>query len=133
VVAAKSSVELARKYLQDLPTGGKTPLPHGLMKGYEVIQKELTRDPDTYPFFILISDGRENVCLHRESALEETIEIASHIKAEGIHSTVIDTEIGAIRFGFARRISDALGARHLKLEDLRSDSIVNAVKLSTGM
>ena len=46
---------------------------------------------------------------------------------------MIDTEVGAIRFGFARQISDALGARHLKLEDLRSDSIVNAVKFSTGM
>ena len=133
ILPPTSSVELARKYLQNLPTGGKTPLPHGLMKGYEVIQKELRRDPDVYPFFILISDGRANVCLHGESALEETLEIASHIKAEGIQSTVIDTEAGAIRFGFARQISDALGARHLKLEDLRSDSIVNAVKLSTGM
>ena len=128
-----SSVELARKYLQDLPTGRKTPLLHGLMKGYEVIQSELRRDPDAYPFFILISDGRANVCLHGESALEETLEIASHIKAEGIHSTVIDTEAGAIRFGFARQISDALGARHLKLEDLRSDSIVNAVRSSIAM
>ncbi|KAF5424712.1 MAG: magnesium chelatase subunit D [Candidatus Methanocomedens sp.] len=133
ILPPTSSVELARKYLQNLPTGGKTPLPHGLMKGYEVIQSELRRDPDAYPFFILISDGRANVCLHGESALEETLEIASHIKAEGIHSTVIDTEAGAIRFGFARQISDALGARHLKLEDLRSDSIVNAVKFSTGM
>jgi len=133
ILPPTSSVELARKYLQNLPTGGKTPLPHGLMKGYEVIQSELRRDPDAYPFFILISDGRANVCLHGESALEETLEIASHIKAEGIHSTVIDTEVGAIRFGFAHRISDALGARHLKLEDLRSDSIVNAVRGSVGM
>jgi len=133
ILPPTSSVELARKYLQNLPTGGKTPLPHGLMKGYEVIQSELRRDPDVYPFFILISDGRANVCLHGESALEETLEIASHIKAEGIHSTVIDTEAGAIRFGFARQISDALGARHLKLEDLRSDSIVNAVRYSIAM
>jgi len=133
ILPPTSSVELARKYLQNMPTGGKTPLPHGLMKGYEVIQSELRRDPDAYPFFILISDGRANVCLHGNSAMEETLEIASHIKAEGIHSTVIDTEVGAIRFGFARQISDALGARHLKLEDLRSDSIVNAVKFSTGM
>ena len=133
ILPPTSSVELARKYLQKLPTGGKTPLPHGLMKGYEVIQSELRRDPDAYPFFILISDGRANVCLHGNSAMEETLEIASHIKAEGIHSTVIDTEVGAIRFGFARQISDALGARHLKLEDLRSDSIVNAVRSSIAM
>jgi len=71
-----SSVELARKYLQNLPIGGKTPLLHGLMKGYEIIQSELRRDPDTYSFFILISDGRANVCLHGGSALEETLEIA---------------------------------------------------------
>ena len=71
---------------------------------------ELRRDPDTYPLFILVSDGRANVCLHGESALKGTLGIASHIKVKGIHSTVIDTEVGAIRFGFARQISDALGA-----------------------
>jgi magnesium chelatase subunit D len=133
ILPPTSSVERAKKHLQDLPTGGKTPLPHGLMKGYDVIQSELKHDPDTYPFLVLISDGRANVSIRGESALEEAIEIASRFKTEGIHSTVIDTEAGAIRFGFARQISDALGARYLKLEELRSDSIVNAVRFSARM
>jgi len=84
ILPPTSSVELARKYLQNMPTGGKTPLPHGLMKGYEVIQSELRRDPDAYPFFILISDGRANVCLHGNSAMEETLEAISDVFSCGI-------------------------------------------------
>ena len=127
-----SSVELARKYLQDLPTGGKTPLPHGLAKGYEVIRSELNRDPDTYPFLILISDGKANVGMYDGTAMDDTMRIASRFKMDDISSTVIDTEAGAIQFGFARKISDALGARYLKLEELRSDSIVDVVRSSVG-
>ncbi|MBN2489060.1 MAG: putative cobaltochelatase [Methanosarcinaceae archaeon] len=127
-----SSVELAKKYLDIMPTGGKTPLPHGLTKGYEVIQSELRREPDACPFLILISDGKANVSMQGKSAMDETISIASQFRMDGIPSTVIDTEVGAIRFGFARQISEALGARHLKLEELRSDSIVSAVKFSIG-
>ncbi|SES68823.1 protoporphyrin IX magnesium-chelatase [Methanococcoides vulcani] len=125
-----SSVELANKYLKDLPTGGKTPLPHGLSKGYEIIQSEIKREPDTCPFIILISDGKANVSMQGGSAMEETKRIASQFKMDGIQSTVIDTETGAIKFGFARQISDALGAKYLKLEELKSDSIVDAVKYS---
>jgi len=132
ILPPTSSVELAKNYLQNLPTGGKTPLPHGLVKGYEVIQSELRRDPDSSPFLILISDGKANVSMQGGSAMEETRRIASQFKMDGIPSTVIDTEAGIIQFGFARQISDALGARHLKLEELQSDSIVSAVKSSIG-
>lgn len=125
-----SSVELANKYLKELPTGGKTPLPHGLSKGYEIIQSEIKCEPDTCPFIILISDGKANVSMQGRSAMEETKRIASQFKMDGIQSTVIDTETGAIKFGFARQISDALGAKYLKLEELKSDSIVDAVKYS---
>ena len=126
-----SSVELAQKYLQEMPTGGKTPLSHGLMKGYETIQAELRRDPDTCPFMVLISDGRANVSMNGESPFQETISIASLFRDQGIQSAVIDTESSMIKFGLAQEVSSALGARYLALENLKADSIIKAVRSSS--
>ncbi|WP_440945663.1 putative cobaltochelatase [Methanosarcina sp. T3] len=123
-----SSIELAQKYLQEMPTGGKTPLSRGLVKGYEVIKTELRRDPDTCPFMVLISDGRANVSMNGESPLQETKTVASRLREEGIQSAVIDTESSMIKFGLAQQISAALGATYLTLENLKSDSIVSAVR-----
>jgi magnesium chelatase subunit D len=123
-------VELAQKYLQELPTGGKTPLSHGLMKGYETIQAELRKDPDTCPFMVLISDGRANVSMDGEPPVQETKTIASLFRKEGIQSAVIDTENSMVKFGLAREISSALGARYMALEELKADSIIEAVRSS---
>lgn len=125
-----SSIELAQKYLQEMPTGGKTPLSRGLIKGYEVIKTELLRDPDTCPFMVLISDGRANVSMNGEPPLQEINTLASRLKEEGIQSAVIDTESSMIKFGLAQQISTALGATYLTLESLKADSIVNAVRAS---
>ena len=125
-----SSIELAQKYLQEMPTGGKTPLSRGLIKGYEVIKTELQRDPDTCPFMVLISDGRANVSMNGESPLQETKTVAYRLREEGIQSAVIDTENSMIKFGLAQQISTALGATYLTLENLKSDSIVDAVRAS---
>ncbi|MDY9927735.1 putative cobaltochelatase [Methanosarcina sp.] len=125
-----SSIELAQKYLQEMPTGGKTPLSRGLVKGYEVIKTELQRDPDTCPFMVLISDGRANVSMNGESPLQETKTVASRLREEGIQSAVIDTENSMIKFGLAQQISTALGATYLTLESLKADSIVSAVRAS---
>lgn len=130
VLPPTSSVEIAQKYLEELPTGGKTPLSHGLMKGYETIKAELRRDPDTCPFMVLISDGRANVSMNGELPLQETKTIASIFRKECIQSAVIDTESSMIKFGLAQEISSALGARYLALEDLKADSIIEAVRAS---
>lgn len=130
VLPPTSSVEMAQKYLEELPTGGKTPLSHGLMKGYETIQAELRRDPDTCPFMVLISDGRANVSINGESPIQETKTIASMFRKKCIQSAVIDTESSMIKFGLAQEISSALGARYLALENLKADSIIEAVRSS---
>jgi magnesium chelatase subunit D len=123
-----SSVELARKYMQSLPVGGKTPLAHGLSKGFEVIKRELMINQHTIPRMILISDGKANVSMGSGSPLEDAKEMASHIRDAGISSLVIDSEQNFISFGLAHALSDELGARYLKLEDLRADQIAGVVK-----
>jgi len=123
-----TSVELARKYMQMLPVGGKTPLASGLSKGLEVLQREMMINNHTIPRLILISDGKANVGLGSDAPLQDAIEIAAKIKDSMISSVVIDTEQGFILFGLAHKISDEMGAKYLKLEELQADSIVDAVK-----
>ena len=46
-----------------------------------------------------------------------------------IQSVVIDTELDFIKLGLARQVAEAMGARYLKLEDLRAGSLADAVRL----
>ena len=123
-----SSVELARKYLQNLPTGGKTPLSQGLVKGYEVLNKEKELNKNAIQLLILLSDGKANVSMGSGKPVEEAKQIASLIRASGIKSLVIDAEQSFIGLGFAQEISNELGARYMKLEELRAQDILDGIR-----
>jgi len=123
-----SSVELARKYMQQLPVGGKTPLAHGLSKAFEVLQREKMINHHTIPRLILISDGKANVSMGSGSPMDDAKEVAAHIRDAGISSLVIDSEKGFIAFGLAQILSEEMGAKYLKLEDLQADRIADVVK-----
>lgn len=125
-----SSVELARKCMQCLPVGGKTPLAHGLSKGLEVLQREKMINNQSILRLILISDGKANVSMGSGSPLDDVLEIAHQIRESGISSLVIDTEKSYIAFGLARRISDQIGAKYLKLDELQADKIADVVKIT---
>ena len=126
-----SSVELARKYMQTLPVGGKTPLAAGLAKGLEVLQREQAVRRNTIPRLILISDGKANVGMGvsgTRSPLEDAKEVASHIRDERIPSLVIDPDQSFLSFGFAESLSDELGARYIRLDDLEAGQLAGLVK-----
>ena len=125
-----NSVELAYKLLEELPTGGKTPLSHGIALGYQMIESQLRKDPNTCPIIVLISDGKGNVSLSGGKPLPEAIEMAATIREDGrIRSVVIDVEKpGLINFGLAREISLHLGGLYFKIEDLKAETLVEVLK-----
>ena len=45
---------------------------------------------------------------------------------------VIDSETGFIKLGLAERLAKDMGAKYTKLEDLRADSIVDAIREQTS-
>ena len=133
-----SSVELAQLYLQDMPTGGRTPLGRGLYAALEVLETERLKDRETLPLLVLLSDGRANVTMAEGisgaggsagDAAEETKAMAALVEEKKIQSVVVDTELDFIKLGLARQVAEAMGARYLKLEDLRADSLAEAVRL----
>ncbi|MFH1260231.1 MAG: VWA domain-containing protein [Elusimicrobiota bacterium] len=125
-----SSIELAKKRLEELPTGGKTPLAKGLLASYELFQNELRKNIKIKPLLVLISDGKANAGLAKANIFEEVKEIAGEIRAAGINSIVIDPESGMLSFNKAREIAAVLGGNYYKLENLTANNIVRTVEES---
>ncbi|MCK4422847.1 MAG: VWA domain-containing protein, partial [Candidatus Omnitrophica bacterium] len=124
-----SSVELAGKQLEELPTGGKTPLSKGLLKGFEILQSELNKNRKIKPLLVIISDGKANVSMNQNSdPFDEARRIAEDIKHSGIRSILIDTETGFVRLGKLQELSQVLDGRYYALEDIKAEVISNLVK-----
>jgi Mg-chelatase subunit ChlD len=60
---------------------------------------------------------------------EEARGLASLVREQRIPALVIDTELDFIKLGLAQGIAEAMGAACLKLDDLRSESLAQAVRL----
>ncbi|MCL4440863.1 MAG: putative cobaltochelatase, partial [Firmicutes bacterium] len=125
-----NSVEMGYKLLQELPTGGRTPLAAGLLKAYEIIKAHFYKDPNLAPLLIIISDGRANVSIGEDKPLLEVRRVAEIIRDEArIKTLVVDVEKdGLVTFGLARELAGALGAEYYRLDDLKSDSLVQVVR-----
>ncbi len=132
-----NSVDLAQVYLQDMPTGGRTPLARGLSLALEVLETELLKDRNVLPLVVLLSDGRANVGLDGASspaslASQEAQGMASLFQDKKFASVVVDTELDFIKLGLAQPLADSMGARYLKLDDLRADRLADAIREETA-
>jgi magnesium chelatase subunit D len=116
-----SGVELAASRLADLPTGGRTPLAAGLEKAAEILMRERTREKERRPLILVLTDGRTTAGPDPRAA-------AAALRRLGISSVVVDTEEGYVRLGMAATLAEALGARCLRLEELRADALVELVE-----
>ena len=134
-----NSVDLAQVYLQDMPTGGRTPLSRGLYLALEALETERLKDRDVLPLLVLLSDGRANVSMNAAGSVEASRGggAAAHEEAKGmaslvhelkIPSVVIDTELDFIKLGLAKTIAEAMGAKYIKLDELAPESVAAAVR-----
>lgn len=123
-----SSVEAAAARLQDLPTGGRTPLAEGLLRAHEVLRVEAVRDPRRRPLLVLVTDGRATA---GDAALDRARAAAGLLAAAGTASVVVDCEDrrpGRPRLGLAGTIAADLGAELLDLGGVAADSLAAAVR-----
>jgi len=127
-----SSVDLALRRLQELPTGGKTPLCAGLSRALQLLQGELRKDEETKPMMVLISDGRANVGMGGKIR-DEIMEVSEKSRRMGVHTIVIDTEVLEssfmdMRLGYCREIAKTAGGRYYPLSDLSPESLYRIVE-----
>ena len=128
VLPLTRSILKAYHVLSEIPTGGRTPLTHGLIKGHEILREHISRDSS--PVMVILSDGRCNVPYTQGmKPFDEMITTARALSESGIRFIVIDTEFGRLRFGMALDLCKALNGTYLKLEDLNADYIERSVRM----
>jgi magnesium chelatase subunit D len=137
------SIELAKKKLEDLPAGGKTPLAAGLLQGYRVALKSIHSNKSLMPLLILITDGRANVGTDSLTSkngtnvfhlFKEIFMLADTIHQESsLKSMVLDTEEKQTgKLGRAKEIAECMGAKYIALQSINSKNIAGAVSSMLG-
>lgn len=129
LLAPTRSVDLAERRLRELPTGGRTPLPHALQLALEALQRADTGATPLPPLLVVLTDGRTNVPLAAGGdPWREALALAEELAARRTPALVIDTEQGYLRLGRAGQLAEALGAECLTLEALSADSLALTVR-----
>ncbi|MBB3213154.1 magnesium chelatase subunit D [Herbaspirillum sp. Sphag1AN] len=131
LLAPTRSVDLAEQGLRELPTGGRTPLPHALQLALETLDIAARSNTSAPPVLVLLSDGKGNVALQSgNDPWRETLTLTEQLAARGIPALVIDTESGYVRLGRAAQLAQVLGAPCLTLEDLSADMLALTIRSS---
>ena len=120
-----SSIDTAARRLEDLPSGGRTPLAEGLLCAAGTLRLERIRDPRRRPLLVLVTDGRAT---HGADAVNRSRQVANQLRREGVASLVIDCESGRISLGLARTLSVHLGAQYVTVDEVGADQLVRAVR-----
>jgi len=128
-----SSVDLAQKELQILPTGGRTPLADGLYSAWQLFQARKRKDPEMLPLLVLVTDGRANSALWSDDPVEDALKAAQLIAGEKIPAIVVDTENDFISFHLAERIAAAMDATYFKVNELKSTQLRTIVSLQQSI
>jgi magnesium chelatase subunit D len=120
------SLDLAHKCLKDIKVGGKTPLAAGINSAVELMKALLSKNHETLPVVVILSDGRANHCNKGDKPMDAAIDAAKKAANEPIRFIVINTETGFIRLRLAKKLADALDGEYYNLEDLKQiNKIIN--------
>jgi Mg-chelatase subunit ChlD len=132
VLPPTSSVEMAKKALQRIPVGGKTPLSAGLLMSYQVIDRELNQNPEIAPMMILLTDGAGNVSVTGTPPRDEALLIADLFRDRQLRTVVINTEHESLDRGLARELADRLAGPCYSLAEIRAESLYATVRRELG-
>ncbi|HEX8404542.1 MAG TPA: putative cobaltochelatase [Duganella sp.] len=129
LLAPTRSVDLAEQSLRELPTGGRTPLPHALVMVIGILDDAKAAGNSKPPLLVLMTDGKANVSMvDVGDPWQEALELAEMLAERRVPALVIDTESGYTRLGRAARLADRLGAECLTLEELSADNLALTVR-----
>lgn len=129
-VPPTSSLDVAHKRMQDLPTGGRTPLAHGLELARRVVVRERTRDVEIRPILILLTDGVANVGLTPGSdPITDAIRSANAIARDHVPALVVDADRRRDRDTSLSEIARQMSAAHVHLDALAAGQLTQMIRL----
>ncbi len=123
------SVELLRRAVDQLPTGGGTPIAASLVASLEVADQAKRRGFGNI-VLVMLTDGRANVGLKTDRAGvdAEVKQLARSVAETGIRSLVIDTQRSFLSQGNATQLARALGGDYLYLPNAQGTAIAAAAR-----
>ncbi|MCK8114152.1 magnesium chelatase subunit D family protein [Anaerosoma tenue] len=127
VLQPTASVELAQLKLRTLPTGGATPIAHGILTSLDVLAAEIRRDDSIVPWLVLLTDGRANVGIGAGLGSDDARQAAARLKDTPIHTLVIDTSGPGSGLG-ARELARVAGGEYVRLGQPEGDAVAGAVR-----
>ena len=125
LLAPTRSIDLAEQGLRELPTGGRTPLPHALQLAHQIIDQHQS---GAAPLLVLLTDGKANVACNAGDPWQESLAIAGVLAARDVAALIVDTESGHLRLGRAALLAEALGAECLTLEQLSAEQLALTIR-----
>ena len=123
------SVELLRRAVDQIPTGGGTPLAATLVAALEVAQQARRRGLHNV-VLVLLTDARANVGLKADRAgvEDELRQLALLTAASGLRALVIDTQRSYLSQGSAQKLAAWLGGQYLYLPGASGATIAAAAQ-----
>jgi magnesium chelatase subunit D len=126
------SVELARRALDLLPTGGGTPIASALLQSIEVAKQARGRGI-FQTVLVLLTDGRANVGLRplsrpgqnatRPDIQAELQHLGRQVALSGIQAIVVDTQRSYLSRGEARTLAEWLDGTYIYLPNANGTQI----------
>jgi magnesium chelatase subunit D len=133
------SVELAKRSLDVLPTGGGTPLSSALLSAFNM-SESAKRQGIFKTMIVLITDGRGNVLLNEDEltatltkderktrATQEVEQLAGVLAMAGMSTVVLDTQTSFLSKGEAANLAKKLGGNYIYLPRADARVIANTV------
>ena len=117
------SVERAERLLASMPTGGKTPLAHGLRMAYTMCDRLLRAHRAERIQIICITDGRATSG-DLEDPVAEAKQWARILGTLPVDCIVIDTETGFIKLGLAKELCKLMNGSYYAMDTITADGIL---------
>lgn len=120
------SVTLARQRLEQLSTGGRTPLAEGIRIAGNTLQQLMRKQPMARPLVVFVTDGRATYG-STDNPIEEAYQEGRQLAMLQVDGIILDTEQGPITVGIAKRLAEIMGAAYYHLDYLKDIHIIGAI------
>ena len=117
------SVERAERLLASMPTGGKTPLAHGLRMAYTMCDRLLRAHRAERIQIICITDGRATSG-DSDDPVSESKQWARILGTLPVDCIVIDSETGFIKLGLAKELCKLMNGSYYAMDTISADRIL---------
>lgn len=129
VLRPTASIEIAKARLQDVRTGGASPLAAGIDAARDLVNGT-TGDHALDPTIVIVTDGRATDATANpgREPLATAREALRSLASTGARIILIDTENGHTRLGHVARLAEEIRADYIQLDQTDPASLERAVR-----